>query len=220
MKAVIIADIIGYTRLDPQRAEEVLEGLRVFFDDIGKATIETNVVADFRIKRGDAVQGVLFDAGEALRVALLLKAAVMKIALTGNFKRRHPDIDIRLAIGLGEIEQVRQSIDESSGEAFINSGRTLDQMKKEKRTFSIKTPRADWNAELETAFKLLEVILSGWNITSAELMYGLLKGYNESEIAEQLSISQSAVHQRKRRAGWSGIEALLDRFTLLVHNEN
>lgn len=220
MKAVISADIIGYTKLEAQRAEDVLSGLREFIDDIEGPQIRTNVDVDFKIKRGDAIQGVVFNVSEALRLAIMLKAAVTQISLDKNSKKRHPDIDIRLAIGLGGAENIRTSIDQSSGEAFTNSGRTLDSMKKEKRTFAIKTPIEEWNYELDTAFKLLEVILSSWNITSAELMYWLLKGFNESEIAEKLNISQSAVNQRKKRAGWSGIEALLKRYEQITSKAN
>ena len=220
MKAVISADIIGYTKLEPPRANDVLMGLRAFIDDIEGPQIQTNVDVNFKIKRGDAIQGIIYDGSDALRIAIMMKAAVTQIALGNNTKRRHPDIDIRLAIGLGNIENMRTTIDESTGEAFTNSGRTLDNMKKEKRTFAIKTPIEEWDRELETEFKLLEEILSGWNITSAELVYWLLKDYNESEIAKKLNISQPAVNQRKKRAGWSGIEALLSRYKQLLQNQN
>ena len=220
MKAVISADIIGYTKLEPPRANDVLKGLKAFIDDIEGPQVQTNVDVNFKIKRGDAIQGIIYDGSDALRIAIMMKAAVTQIALGNNTKRRHPDIDIRLAIGLGNIENLRTTIDESTGEAFTNSGRTLDNMKKEKRTFAIKTPIEEWDRELETEFKLLEEILSGWNITSAELVYWLLKDYNESEIAKKLNISQPAVNQRKKRAGWSGIEALLSRYKQLLQNQN
>ena len=219
MKAAISADIVGYTTLENQRAEEVLKGLRKFIDDIEGPEIRTNVDIDFKIKRGDSIQGLILNASEALRIAIMLKAAVTQIAFDKNSKKRHPDINIRLALGLGDIENIRTSIDQSSGEALTYSGRTLDLMKKEKRTFAIKTPIEEWNSELETAFKLLEVILASWNIASAELIYWLLKGFNEYEIAEKLKISQSAVNQRKKRAGWTGIEALINRYETMINKE-
>lgn len=220
MKAAISADIIGYTQLSPPRADEVLSGLKQFFDQQNKLDSLTNLLPDFKIKRGDALQIILPNARDALRMAIMLKAWITQIALTDSNKRRHPDIGIRLAIGLGAIENPRNKVDESSGEALIYSGRTLDKMKNEKRTFAIKTPITAWTKELETAFKLLEVILSGWNITSAELVYWLLQDLNETQIAEQLNISQPAVNQRKKRAGWSGIEALLDRYQELINQNN
>ncbi|MGI9526624.1 MAG: helix-turn-helix domain-containing protein [Weeksellaceae bacterium] len=220
MKAVISADIIGYSKLAPQRADEVLDGLKQFLKEQKEINTANNLSPDFKIKRGDALQIVLSDASDALGLALMLKATVTQIAFTDDNKRRHPDIDIRMAIGLGAIENQKIKVDESTGEAFIYSGRTLDTMKREKRTFAIKTPNHDWNRELDTAFQLLEVILSGWNITSAELVYLLLKGLNETQIAEQLNISQPAVNQRKKRAGWTGIEALLIRYKEITNPIN
>ena len=83
----------------------------------------------------------------------------------------------------------------------------------------MKSDNPKLDAELNVAFKLLDTILLSWNITSAELMYWLLMGMTEIEIAEKLKISQSAVNQRKKRAGWYGIEALLERYEILIDRE-
>ncbi|NOQ75135.1 MAG: hypothetical protein GQ574_24185 [Crocinitomix sp.] len=216
MIAVISADIIGYTKLEQARAEEVLAGLTAFFDEIGGRQIKSNIGIDFKIRRGDSIQGEIKNPVHALRIAIMLKAVVTQIKFGKINKRKHPEIDIRLAIGIGSLDISREKIDVSVGSAYTNSGRTLDQMKQEKRIFAIKTENQQLNEEFETEFKLLEVILSSWNITSAELVYWLLKDLTEVEIAEQLGVSQSAVNQRKKRAGWSGIEALIERYEKLM----
>ena len=38
-------------------------------------------------------------------------------------------------------------------------------------------------------------------------------------LAEKLKISQSAVNQRKKRAGWTGIEALINRYEKIINKE-
>ena len=43
MKAVISADIIGYTKLEPPRANDVLKGLKAFIDDTEGPQVQTNV---------------------------------------------------------------------------------------------------------------------------------------------------------------------------------
>jgi replicative superfamily II helicase len=219
MKAVLSADLVGFTKLDPRRAHEVIGKLKAFIDEIEGQQIKSNVAYNFQIKRGDSIQGQINDVSRALEIGLLFKAAVTQMALGSQIRRRHPDIDIRLAIGLGEIEEANSGlVNEAFGEAYVNSGRTLDRMKKERRLFSIKTPVAEWDRELDTQCRLLEAVLSGWNIASAELIYWLIMGYTEIEIAKKLNISQSAVNQRKKRAGWSGIEAMNTRFKELTRN--
>ena len=121
-----------------------------------------------------------------------------------------------MAIGLGTIANKRALVDESMGRAYSHSGRTLDEMKREKTIFTLKSDTIALDEELNVAFKLLDEILLSWNITSAELMYCLLMGMTEKEIANKLYISQSAVNQRKKRAGWYGIEALLHRYEKLM----
>lgn len=92
-------------------------------------------------------------------------------------------------------------------------------MKKNKRTLAIKTGNDELDAELETAFKLLEVIMSGWGVTSAEVLYWTLLGLTENKIRDKIGKTQSAINQRKRTAGWSGIEPLLERFEELMRKE-
>jgi hypothetical protein len=219
MKAVLSADLVGFTKLDPLRAHEVIGELKSFISEIEGQQIKSNVAFNFQIRRGDSIQGQINDVTRAFEISLLLKSAVTQMALGSQIRRRHPDMDIRLAIGLGEIEEADSGlVNEAFGEAYVNSGRTLDRMKKERRLFAIKTPMPEWDRELDTQCRLLEVVLSGWNIASAEVTFWMLKGYTEMEIADKLNISQSAVNQRKKKAGWSGIEAMNTRFKELTRN--
>jgi hypothetical protein len=212
MNAVITADVIDSTKLSVEGEDLVL---KTIYETFGKdSTIRTNVDESyFKITGGDKIQIELDDATNALKTALLLKTAINKISMLND---RKPSIDVRIAIGLGEVAAKRPNVNESSGEAYTNSGRTLDSMKKNKRTFAIKTGNDSLDAELETEFKLLEVIMSGWVVTSAEALYWTLIGLNEIEISEKLKVTQSAINQRKKTAGWTGVEALLQRFEELM----
>jgi len=215
MNAVVTADVIDSTSLSVESEDLVL---RAIYETFGKdSTMRTNVEeSSFTITRGDSIQFELDDATKALKTALLLKAAINKITLLSN---RKPSIDVRIAIGIGEVAAKRSFVNESTGEAYTNSGRTLDSMKKNKRTLAIKTGNDKLDAELETAFKLLEVIMLGWGVTSAEVLYWTLLGFTENEISDKIGKTQSAINQRKRTAGWSGIEPLLERFEELMRKE-
>jgi hypothetical protein len=217
MEAVITADVVNYSQLSVEGEDLVISTIYETFETATE--LRTNVAdSSFVITRGDNIQIELEKPKDTLRVALLLKSAINKIALNkGN--RTKPAIDVRVAIGIGEITGKRENVNESTGDAYTFSGRTLDSMKKQKRTLAIKTFDKELNAELETEFRLLEVIMSGWTVNAAEVMYWTLRGLNEKEISEKLGKSQSAINQRKKTAGWSGIEALLQRFTELMKKE-
>jgi len=215
MNAVITADIIAYSRLSIDEQDSVLSAI---YDTLeGRMNARTNVDSSFLISRGDSIQIELDKASDALRAALLLKTGINQIAIHKGNKNK-PVIDVRIAIGIGGISKKRAYVNESTGDAYTFSGRTLDLMKKSKRTLAIKTFSEVFNAELETEFLLLEVIMSGWTIYSAEVIYWKLLGLNEKEISIQLKKSQSAINQRNKAAGWHGIESLLERFESLLGN--
>ena len=101
---------------------------------------------------------------------------------------------------------------ESNGEAFQFSGRTLDEMKKTGRKMILKTGIEEVNNEFDNVFLLFDTITDKWSSASAEVIYYLLKEMKETEIAETLGISQSAVNQRKKAAGWDAILGLIERY--------
>jgi hypothetical protein len=147
-----------------------------------------------------------------------LKSSINKIGINKGYKTK-PAVDVRIAIGVGEISGKREYVNESTGNAYTYSGRTLDSMKKNKRKLAIRTFNEELNEELETEFKLLEVIMTGWTVSSAELIYWLLSGLNETDISLKLDKTQPAINQRKKTAGWSGIQPLLERFEYLMERE-
>jgi hypothetical protein len=212
MNAVISADLIDYTKLTIEQEDLVINSIYETFES--DTEIRTNVDSSFVITRGDSIQIELDIPEQALQAALLLKSGINKtVFVKGN---RTPDIDVRIAIGIGEISKKRPYVNESTGDAYIYSGRTLDLMKQKRRRLAIKTFSDVLNNELETEFQLLEVILANWTVQAAEAVYWTLRDLNENEISEKLGITQSAVNQRKKTAGWKGIETLLERFSELI----
>lgn len=213
IKGVITADIIDYTKLTDNDADQVLEAL--YRLDKEWISVRTNTESSIVVKRGDNIQLEVQDPDQVLKLALQLKTALNRIILH-PMQKNNIKIDVRIAIGLGNISAYRKKVNESTGNAYTNSGRTLDMMKSKKRLLSINSNINHLDDELNTEFKLLEVIMNNWKISSVEVINLLLKGLNEQEIADELKISQSAVNQRKKTAGWSGIEPLLYRYEELI----
>lgn len=214
MQAVITSDIINYSRLEKKEEDLVLESLQLLFE---QEKLRSNIGSKgFRISRGDSIQAELEVPEQSLKLALLLKSSINKIRVKESNTLK-PSIDLRIAIGIGSISSRRENVDESTGDAYSFSGRTLDTLKKRKRLIDIKTLDDNINAELQTEFVLLEEIISQWSVYSAEVVYWTLMAFTEEEIGRKLSISQSAVNQRKKRSGWNAIEVLLNRFELLIN---
>ncbi|MFV8282272.1 hypothetical protein ACNKXS_12060 [Christiangramia marina] len=209
MFAVITADLLNSTKYSAELLTEVL--------DIINAEIEGIEIeyknSKFELYRGDSIQGVIepvFSFRSALRMKTAINKLRSKVAIDSNSYRI--EADLRISIGIGKIEFKRDSIMESNGEAFQFSGRTLDEMKKTGRKMTLTTGINEINNEFDNAFLLFDTITDKWSSASAEVIYYLLKEMKETEIADTLGISQSAVNQRKKAAGWDAILSLMERY--------
>ncbi len=207
MVAVLTADLINSTAYDKKTLQQVITVLKQEFEEIASED-----QAMFAIFRGDSFQGILKQPKDALHVALRLKASVCKVQSSTQKKTSSPIADVRIAIGIGQAEYNKNAITESNGEAFQFSGKTLDTMKSENKKISLKTANAEINGEFQVGLKFLDSLTDKWSIASAEVVYYLLKGLKEQQIANELNRSQAAINLRKKAAGWEEIQLLLQRF--------
>jgi len=216
MIAVISADLLSSSSYSKTLLEKVIYALNKEFTSLEKLSEKDS---GFKIFRGDSFQGIVYDPSKALRITLQLKTAINRIHLHENDSNRafKKEADIRIAIGIGSYDFKRDSIMESNGQAFQFSGRTLDDMKKENRKLQLKTPVENINNEFNTSLYLFDTLADKWSTASAEVIYYLLNGFKETDIALELGISQSAVNQRKKAAGWDAIDSLLHRYETLMN---
>jgi hypothetical protein len=175
-------------------------------------TISKEMGAIFTIFRGDSFQGIVKHPEDALQIALRLKAAVLKVQNKAQKKSNMPVADVRIAIGIGEADYIEKAIAESNGEAFHYSDHTLDTMKAENKKLSLKTGNENINGEFKVSLKFLDSLTDKWSIASAEVVFYLLKGMKEQQIADLLKRSQAAINLRKKAAGWEEVQLLLHRF--------
>lgn len=214
---IITGDLINSSQYEPAQRQEVIKTLK-------QTLTEANDAADnqwlrFEMYRGDSIQIEVTEPEQALRLAILLRAALQKLA-TGKKKQPVPGkpfADIRLSVGIGEAERKQGSVVEADGEAYRLSGRSLDTMKKHGQKLIIRTNNTDINEEFEVACRFLDVLLDKWSASSAEVVFWLLKGLKDVEIAAKLGISQPAIHARKKVAGWEAIELMLQRYTSVIN---
>lgn len=208
--AVITGDIVNSTSLSQEQRMILLKTLKEIFKKIEEVYPHT-IESQFEIYRGDSFQGVLSDPEKALITCILIKAYLRKSFPT-TLKKAW---DARLALGIGEIDFLSHTGSEGDGPAFRRSGPVLDEMKGENRTM-ITTPWENINLEFEVSCTFLDIIISRWSSSQAEVVLELLDGFTQQQIADKLKISQVAVHHRIKNAGWNAVQKFLNRYEFVI----
>lgn len=168
--------------------------------------------SEWEIYRGDSFQLVVKEPEQALRFAFILRAGFMALKPLHELK-----LDIRLAIGVGEQDYEGDSISESTGSAYTNSGEMLDRISEERRRLAFQSKNQDVNKELETSLFLADALIRSWSHGAAEIAWmHFANPATQVEYAKKLGISQPAVHKRMLNAHIEELESLLNRYTYLA----
>lgn len=151
------------------------------------------------IYRGDSFQIEIEDKYYSFIAAIYIKACIKTIK----------GLDVRLAIGIGDKTYEGDHVAESSGEAYIFSGETLESLKKKKQNLRIKTKNNIINTELNLYFKLALITMDNWSVNSAEIIKLSIERPNalQSELGKLIGINQNAISNRQKR---SHLESILD----------
>jgi hypothetical protein len=213
--AVLTGDIVSSSIYRGAEKKAFLEALTSSFRLIESLKPKL-VYAPFQIYRGDSFQGVLSDPSYAIRAVIIMRAA-----LRSSQRALAPWqlIDSRIAIGIGQIDAIfSRTTSTGYGEAFQYSGPSLDNMKPHRRLM-IKTPWANLNEELDIECGLLDALIETWSYPRAEVMKYRMQDFTQQAISEILKISQPAVNRRLKGAGDQSVDALCERFKLLISRE-
>ncbi len=148
--------------------------------------------SQWEIYRGDSFQLEIEDVADSFKAALYIKACIKTIK----------DLDVRIAIGIGEKSFAGKTVVESNGEAFQFSGDTLETLKKEKVNLKIKTTNEQLNTEFNLYFKFALTIMDRWTTNSAEIVKLYIEQPNalQEELGKLIGINQNAVSSRQKRA--------------------
>ncbi|MGC6430961.1 MAG: transcriptional regulator [Jejuia sp.] len=152
------------------------------------------------IYRGDSFQIEIRDYLASFICAVYLKACIKSIK----------GLDVRLAIGIGDKTYNGEKVSESTGEAFILSGETLESLKKEKQNLRVQTTNFDLDLELNLYFKLALIAMDNWTVNTAEIVKLSIENPDalQSELGKIIGINQNAVSMRQKRAYLSEINEL------------
>lgn len=183
MIAVISGDIINSKSID---SSKLVKTLKDFLKQYGSSP------RNWEVFRGDQFQLELTKPEEAFLLCVKLKALIKQL---GN-------VDVRIAIGIGEKTYNAPKITQSNGSAFVHSGRKFDLLKKDNNNLAIQTDDEIFDVEMNLFFRFALVFMDEWSAVSCEIVHTLLSypKKKQFEIAVVLGINQSAVSQRIKRA--------------------
>jgi len=189
MTSIITGDLIkSREHLNP---EEWINLLKTALSNL------TNDKTSWELYRGDSFQIEIKDIQQSFMSAVYLKACIKTIK----------DLDVRLAIGIGNKSYQGKRITESNGDAFLFSGETLETLKKDKLNLKIKTSNTQLNAELNLYIKLALTFMDSWTVNSAEIVKLSLEKPEalQQELADIIKTTQNAVSKRQKRAHFDEI---------------
>jgi len=192
IKAVLTADIVNSTLMEGKELNDLIVMIRSEFK-------QSKLTSEFY--RGDSFH-LLTEVEEAFRVAVKLRVLARQVPNAGTGE----NADIRIAIGLGKVQDAIKSMAMGKGEAFILSGRELDVISKSQVRLSIRCADDKIGAGMEALALLTDMVLKDLSIKQAEVLSELLMGYTQMEVALKLKKSQSTINKLAQAGNWSQLE--------------
>ncbi len=192
MIAVLTGDVKN------SRADTSLTWLKLLKEGLNRYGKEPK---EWEIYRGDSFQ-LEVSPGEALEASIYLKANLKQIK----------NIDVRIAIGLGQKHHDAAKITESNGTAFTNSGKCFEQLKK--KTLAIQSLDTAFDTQLNLLIELASLTMNNWTPTIAKTIKTALEnpGLTQVALAKELEKSQGNISEELSRSGYDGIKQLLEYY--------
>ena len=164
---------------------------------------------DWDIYRGDSFQLRLHDPANTFEVAVRIKAHLKAFA----------NVNVRIAVGIGEQNYHAERVTEANGTAFIYSGELYEKFKNNQLTLAIKTPWIEFDEELNLYFRLVLLTMDNWTQAIAEIVCLLIQNKQDGQekIATPLHLTQASVSARIKRSHWNLIEQVDDIYRKKLH---
>ncbi len=199
IQAVLTGDIVNSTRLGPAAEKKLLKTL-------------SGVLLAYRYEfyRGDSFQAYINDAAAALTAALLCRAAAIGIAGA-------VPADVRISIGIGKTRPPGDLLGSSVGEAFVLSGRAFDELAGQGSRLVIASNNALANGGLQVIADYIDTIFKEMTGKQALVIFELLKGAAQQEVAAKLKKSKSTIHQHVTAGRWREIARLIQQYINIVN---
>lgn len=152
--------------------------------------------------------------GDEFQIKCSVDEVFWKFLAIKSLIKSQENLDVRIAIGIGEETFSSEKITESNGSAYINSGRLLNNLKSDGCNLAIKTTEDSVNNDLNILLKWASKDFDGWSVATAEIIHELILNpeSNQEDLAKKFNISQSSVSQRLKRANYDLLVETNDYF--------
>lgn len=192
MISVITGDIVNSRKIN---SEEWLPELKTYFETQG----DRPKVWD--IYRGDGFQ-IQPKIEESLKMAIIIKSII----------KQKKGIDVRMSIGIGDINYSSDRITEAYGSAHINSGESFDNLKK--YNLDIKTPVKEINDYFGVIAKLISFTMDNWKPATAETIFYALTNENltQKDLSKLLEKKPATINEALKRGGYHEILYAINLF--------
>ncbi|MEO6229507.1 MAG: hypothetical protein ABIP10_05225 [Ferruginibacter sp.] len=202
IRAVLTGDIVNSTRLSAAKEKKLLNILQRLLNPY-----------QFEFYRGDSFQVYIKQPKEALQVALLCRSAAISITQSEQLIVS----DVRLSIGIGEVNTRVVSLGAAKGEAFVLSGRAFDEIAKTDTRLAIAIRHPLANEGLQVIADYINAIFKVMTGKQAAVILELLKGLSQQEVADKLKKSKSTIHQHVNAGRWPEIEKLTKQYENIIN---
>lgn len=181
--AIITGDIIDSRSKDIKEWLPVLESALADYSE------------KFDIFRGDSFQ-LMVTLDKSIEAMFYIKSRIRALG----------HLDVRMGLGIGEVEYIDDHIKNSFGEAFISSGEAFEMLNKD--LIAVQSPWKDWDEASNMVLNLCVEIANRWTANMAETVAESLRWpeMNQQELARKLDRKhQSQVSTELTKAGWGKI---------------
>ena len=210
---IVSCDVIDSTSLERETWIQLRKDINnQLFRDIGVVCPDSWG----RVVRGDTIECCLEKCWLSFRVALMIKCWFMEWASLHHAAAGMREAGVRYSIGIGTMRVIDHEMDLMDGPAIYMAGRNLDRMAggRSNSCFEMETNYDDVNALIDNSLTFVDRIVEQATARQVPILYSRLMGRTENEIASRQIISQGAVNQRAKSAGWPFIKYTLN---LLEH---
>lgn len=217
--AVITGDIIRSSKYTIEQRKEIR-------NTINQAVKTLSQYEDFQkalpfpvhIYRGDSWQVLVTKPALAFRTAIYIRASL---------RADLPSIkaNTRMSLSIGQIHKTSQAMSFGDGEAYILSGRGLDEISQKSKSqisFSMSdqiSGSQGIEAAISAMLPALDFISSSWTNKQAQVIQLVLLGRKLEDIAATWpggAIQHRAVEIHLDRSGWKAVEAAIVQMESLV----
>jgi hypothetical protein len=199
--AIVTGDIVNSTRLKKPEEKKLLNTLSSILKPY-----------QYMFYRGDSFQVYIADPKNALKTVLQMRAAAKRLPSESSL----PLADIQASIGIGSVTKPIKNLETATGEAFLISGRTFDEMSKSGKRLVIKSSNDSINLGLKIVANYADSLFSLLTSKQAAVLFELLMERNQKETAKALKKSQPTINKHAQSARWPEINNLIEDYKLFI----